>query len=84
MMKRCEVYVVLGSPTTKSKIENHGFSQMIFYLPKKKPILLSSDYVQLSEKSFFSALGVFIPMNPTTNSPQTLSTETSIDLVVRG
>jgi hypothetical protein len=47
MMKRCEVQVSLESPTTKSKIENCFFSQVIFHLPKKKPILVSSDYVQL-------------------------------------
>ncbi len=82
MMKKCEVQVALESPTTKSKIENCFFSQVIFHLPKKEPILLSSDYVQLSEKTFFSVQGVFIPMNPITNSPQTLSTETRIDLVV--
>jgi hypothetical protein len=52
-MKRCEVKVALESPTTKSKIENCFFSQVIFHLLKKEPILLSSDYVQLSEKTFF-------------------------------
>jgi hypothetical protein len=35
MMKRCEVQVALESSTTKSKIENHSFSQVIFHLPKK-------------------------------------------------
>jgi hypothetical protein len=53
MMNRCEVQAALESPTTKSKIENCFFSQVIFYLPKKNPILLSNDYVQLSEKTFF-------------------------------
>jgi hypothetical protein len=53
MMKRCEVKVALESPTTKSKIKNCFFSQVVFHLPKENQILLSSDYVQLSEKTFF-------------------------------
>jgi hypothetical protein len=57
MMKRCEVQVALESPITKSKIENYFFSQVIFHLPKKEPILLSSDYVQLSEKMFCQCTG---------------------------
>jgi hypothetical protein len=52
MMKSCEVQVALESPTNKSKIENCFFSQVIFHLPRNEPILLSSDYVQLSEKTF--------------------------------
>jgi hypothetical protein len=84
MMMRCEVQVALESPTTKSRIETRFFSQVMFHLPKKEPILLCSDYVQLSEKTFFSALGVLIAMIPTTNSPQTLSTKMRTDLVVRG
>jgi hypothetical protein len=59
MMKRCEVQVALESPTTKSKIENHYLSQVIFHLPKKEPILLSSDYVQLGEKTFCQCTGGF-------------------------
>jgi hypothetical protein len=84
MLKRCEVQVALESLTTISKIENHFFSQVIHHLPKENPILLSSDYARLSEKTFSSAPGFFIPMNPITNSPQTLSTKTRIDLVVGG
>jgi hypothetical protein len=84
MMKRCEVQVALESPTTKSKIENCFFSQVIFHLPKKVPILLSSDYVQSSEKTFFQCTGGFHTNEPTTNCPQTLSTKTRIDLVIRG
>ncbi len=64
MMKRCEVQVALESPTTKSKIENHFFGQVIFHLPKKEPILLSSDYVQLSETTFFQCTGGFHTNEP--------------------
>jgi hypothetical protein len=67
MMKRCEVQVALESPTTKSKIENCFFNQVIFHLSKKNSILLSSDYIQLSEKTFFQCITI---------SPQTLSTKT--------
>jgi hypothetical protein len=63
-MKRCEVQVALESPTTKSKIENCFFSQVIFHLPKKETILLSSDYVQLSEKTFHQCIGVFHTNEP--------------------
>jgi hypothetical protein len=64
MMKRCEVQVALESLTTKSKIENCVFSQVIFHLPKKEPILLSSDYIQLSKKNFFQCTGGFHTNEP--------------------
>ncbi len=64
MMKKCEVQVALESLTTKSKIENSFFSQVIFHLPKKNQILLSSDYVQLSEKTFFQCIGGFHTNKP--------------------
>jgi hypothetical protein len=64
MMKRCEVQVALESPTTKSKIEHCSFNQVIFHLPKENPILLSSDYVQLSEKTFFQCTGGFHTNEP--------------------
>jgi hypothetical protein len=64
MMKRCEVQVALESPTTKSKIENSFFSQVIFHLPKENPILLGSDYVQLSKKTFFQCTGDFHTNEP--------------------
>jgi hypothetical protein len=64
MMKRCENQVALESPTTKSKKENDLFSQVIFHLPKKEPILLSSDYVQLSKKTFSQCTGGFHTNEP--------------------
>jgi hypothetical protein len=64
MMMRCEVQVALESPTTKSKIENYFFRQVIFHLPKKEPILLSSDYVQSSEKTIFQCTGGFHSNEP--------------------
>jgi hypothetical protein len=64
MIKRCEVQVALESPTTKSKIENCFFSQVIFHLPKKNPLRLSSDYVQLSEKTLFQCTGGFHTNEP--------------------
>ncbi len=65
MMKRYEVQVALESPTTKSKMKNCFFSQVIvFHLPKKNPILLSSDYVRLSEKTFFRCTGGFHTNEP--------------------
>jgi hypothetical protein len=74
MMKRCEVQVALESPTTKSKIENCFFSQVIFHLPEENPILLSSDYIRLSEKTFFQCTGGFH-----TNEPDVLSKKRSKD-----
>jgi hypothetical protein len=59
MMMRSELQVALESPTTKSKTENHFFSQVIFHLLKKEQILLSSGYVQLSEQTFFQCTGGF-------------------------
>jgi hypothetical protein len=49
---------------TKSKIDNLFFGQLIFHLPKKEPILLSSDYIQLSEKTFFQCTGIFHTNEP--------------------
>jgi hypothetical protein len=64
MMKRCEIQVALELMTNKSKIENRFFSQVIFHLPKKNSIILRSDYVQLSEKTFFQCTGGFHTNKP--------------------
>jgi hypothetical protein len=59
-MRRSDVKVALESPPIfKSKIEHSFFSQVIFHVPKKDSILLSSDYVQLSKETFVQCTGVF-------------------------
>ncbi len=64
-MRRSEVQVALESPPTfKSKIEHHFFSQVIFHLPKKDSILLSSDYVQLSKETFVQCAQGFCNNEP--------------------
>ncbi len=64
-MRRSDVEVLLESPPIfKSKIENCFFSQVIFHLPKKNSILLSSDYVQLSKETFDMCTGGFRNKEP--------------------
>ena len=64
-MRRSDVEVLLESPPIfKSKIEHRFFSQVIFHLPKKDSILLSSDYVQLSKETFDRCTGGFRNKEP--------------------
>jgi hypothetical protein len=57
-MRRSDVEVALESPPIfKSKIEHSFFSKVIFHVPKKDSILLSSDYVQLSKETFVQCTG---------------------------
>jgi hypothetical protein len=64
MMMRSEVQVATESPMAKSMLENHFFSQVLFHLPKKEPILLSSDYVQLSKETFLMCTWGFCKNEP--------------------